>query len=191
MPSKRPRPVYWDTCVFIDFFQMTKDRYAACRHAHDLAVAGELAIVTSTVTLSELSRVHAEGVVDDEMSRKILDFMENDFVHLRPADRTVGEQAHQYAREQNLMPLDAIHVATAVLAGTEVLYTYDGIKKRRKGLIRHSGRFGTPPLEIMPPPTPPVAPRTLLSLLDSATADGDTSDHSPPALEGATGESSD
>ena len=48
---------------------------------------------------------------------------------------------------------DAIHVATALEAKADVLFTYDGLKKDApiSGLLRLNGQMGNPPLRIEVP----------------------------------------
>lgn len=148
--------VYWDSCVFIDLFQQTPLRYEACLHITDRAEKGKLQIVTSAVTISEVSRVKNVGVIDEKTSQKILDFFENPYIYVRQLDRETGKDAHVLARLHNLTPLDSIHLATAlsVSAVTE-FHTYDGITKRRQGILKWDGKIGHPRMKIIKPPDPP------------------------------------
>lgn len=69
-------------------------------------------------------------------------------------DRRTAEYAHELTRTHGLMPSDAIHASTAALARVSVLYTYDAAKKRRRGLLTHNLKIGTPLLRIEKPPNP-------------------------------------
>jgi hypothetical protein len=62
--------------------------------------------------------------------------------------------AHEFTRTHGLRNADAIHVATALIARVDVLYTWDDKKQRRAGLLGHNGKIGKPPLRIEVPPDP-------------------------------------
>jgi predicted nucleic acid-binding protein len=143
---------YWDSCMFIDLMQQTPGRYDRCNYQHERAKAGELLIVTSTVTLAEVTRIHAAGVVSDELSQKILDYFENEYIVVRQLDRAIAIESHKLCRAHNLIHLDAIHLATALEMKVAVLYTFDSKKQRRKGLLRWNLKIGNPPLRIEEPP---------------------------------------
>jgi len=150
-----PDPIYCDTCVFIEILQQANaSRFDACDELRRLAERKDLVIVTSSVTIAEFNKMEKENTLTAKKSREILDFFENEYIAIRSADRRTAEYAHELAREHGLMPLDAIHVATAILSRASVFYTYDGAKGRRKGLLRHNLEFGTPPLRIVMPPDP-------------------------------------
>jgi predicted nucleic acid-binding protein len=163
MPSENEKEiVYWDSCVFIDFLQQTSGRYEACKYIHDRAESGTLIIVTSTVTLAEVARLpDAGGLMPHEKSRQILDYFKNPYIAVRQLDRTIAERAHEICRSNNLIHLDAIHLATALNFRVSILYTYDSKKQRRKGLLRHNLKLGSPPLPIEMPPAPPPPPPPL------------------------------
>jgi len=69
-------------------------------------------------------------------------------------DRGIAEYAHELTRTHGLHNADAIHVATAVKNKVSVLYTYDAVKQRRKGLLKHNLKVGDPPIRIEKPPDP-------------------------------------
>jgi len=173
--------IYWDSCVFISLLQQTKDRYEALAHIEDEAKEGKYKIVTSMVTLAEVSRAHGEGVIDDVTSEKLLDYFENDYIVLRSVDRPTGREAHKLARQLNIMPLDAIHLAAAVRAGVPMIHTYDSKKHRRKGLLKWNGKIGTPPISIVVPPDPPKNLLTFAKPVELPEAASET-----PAAEAGT-----
>lgn len=53
----------------------------------------------------------------------------------------------------SLLPGDCVHIATAIDARADVLFTYDGAGQRRRpgAMLRYDARIGTPPLRIMVP----------------------------------------
>lgn len=150
-----PDLVYFDACVFIELLQQSiQKRFEACEDLREKAAKGDLIIVTSSVTIVEVNKLPDSPQLPEEQSKKILEFFENPYIAVRVPDRRTAEYAHELTRTHGLMPNDAIHVATAVLAKVSVLYTYDSVKNRRKGLLRHNLKIGTPPLRIEVPPDP-------------------------------------
>jgi hypothetical protein len=64
--------------------------------------------------------------------------------------REIGEKQHA------LTPTDTVHIATAIFAKADVLFTFDGDgkigkRRRQKEMIANTGEFGTPPLRISTP----------------------------------------
>jgi predicted nucleic acid-binding protein len=164
-----PAKVYWDSCLFIEILERKKpDRLDACDALHELAKKGDLIIVASTIALVEVNKFDQPSALPENQSKQILDFFENPYIHLRQLDRPTAELSHTLTRTHGLMPGDAIHVATALLAQVDVLYTYDSKKNRRKGLLRHHLKLGAPPLRIEVPPKPTPGP-----LFDTVSDEGE------------------
>ncbi len=148
-------PAYFDSCIFIELLQQTiPKRFDACEAIREQAENGKVIIVTSALTITEVNKLPDLPSLPEEQSKKILEFFENPYIAIRPVDRRTAEYAHELTRTHGLTNIDAIHVATAILSRVSVLYTYDSAKKRRKGLLRHSLKIGTPPLLIEVPPDP-------------------------------------
>lgn len=147
--------VYFDSCLFIELLQQNiPDRFDACEAIRDRAQKNEIVIVTSALTITEVNKLPESGALPEEQSRKILDFFENEYIAIRPLDRGTAEDAHQLTRTHGLTNADAIHVATAIRGKVSVLYTYDASKGKRKGLLKHNLKIGSPPLRIEKPPDP-------------------------------------
>jgi predicted nucleic acid-binding protein len=153
-----PSSVYWDACVFIDLLQQTAGRYDACEDCRQRAEKGELILITSAITIAEVNKLPSLGSLPEVQSRVILEFFENSYIVLRQVDRAVAEKAHELTRTHGLMPMDAVHVATALAMQVDVFLTYDTPKGRRKGLLRHNGTIGNPPLKIEMPTLPTPGP---------------------------------
>ncbi len=111
-------------------------------------------IVTSALTITEFNKLPESKGLPEQQSRKILDFFENEYIAIRSLDRRTAEYAHELTRTHGLANADAIHAATAIVNKTPVLYTYDAVMQRRKGLLRHNLKVGNPPLRIEKPPDP-------------------------------------
>lgn len=160
-----PDSVYLDACIFIEVLQKDLPGTDAARvdACCDLIVRAEkkqLLLVTSAWTIAEvhkLDELGKTGVLLEDQSKKILDFLENEYIVVRQLDRGTAELAHKLTRTHGLGHQDAVHVATALLSkGVGTFYTYDRGKGRgRKGLLKHDGKVGgKPPLRIECPPAP-------------------------------------
>lgn len=161
--------VYFDSCVFIELLQKKMpDRLACCLDLVARAKKGEFVIVTSTVSVVEVSGRRA-GETDrkdvalrakrEKETRQILDFFENPYIVLRALDRRMAEEAQRLTWRHGIKNLDAIHVVTALANKCTIFYTYDGDgnAKGRSKLINRSEEFGDPPMRIMAPPHPLAA----------------------------------
>lgn len=158
-----PERIYFDTCVFIEILQQNvPKRFDASDALRHKAAQGSAIIVTSAVSFTEVNKLPESKIpLPEEQSKLILAFFENRYIAVRPVTREIAEKAHELTRTHGLTNLDAIHVATALIAKVPVLYTYDGPKQKRKGLLRYDGQIGIPPLRIENPPDPLAG--TLLS----------------------------
>jgi predicted nucleic acid-binding protein len=152
------RSVYWDPCVFVDLLQQTPGRFEACEGLRQQAARGDFLIATSALTLAEVGRLPASGLAEADLEAKVFDFFENDYVAVRQVDRATALRANQLTRSHGLSPAEAIHIATALLARSEVFYTFDAARGRRKGLLAHDRQIGSPPLRIEVPVVPPPGP---------------------------------
>jgi len=157
--------VYWDSVVFIDLIEETPGRHETLKAISDSAERAEARIVTSALTLAEVSKLNNLRLLPEWAEKKILEFFENDYITVRDVSRPVCEMARPIIRGHGLKPPDAIHVATALMAKAQVLHTYDGDLLGKNGLITNPLLTGCPPLRIevprwqfqgdlpLPPPT--------------------------------------
>lgn len=144
--------VYWDSCAFIHLFRRTAGYCEWLEATVGKARAKECLIVTSTVTMSEIYKLPGLGTMPIEQSDKILECLDNDYIQLWQADRFVCKEAHHIQRlVPQLLPMDAIHMATAICAKVSVIISTDTKKYRRNGLLIHDGKFGDPPIKIRLP----------------------------------------
>lgn len=149
-----PKRVYWDTCCFLGWFQQEADKRDALRVMLDDAEAGELILITSSFTITECAGLPTVRKVDNAASRKMLAFFEQEYIVLRAVERNIAEKAHDYVREHAIKHKDAVHLATAVDAGVEVMFTYDAAKGGQAGLLTHNRAPWLGGLRIERPPNP-------------------------------------
>jgi predicted nucleic acid-binding protein len=154
---------YFDSCIFIHLLRQKKTgkEFDACQALLKQAESGKLLIVSSTIAIVEVNRIDGHSGLPVDQSKDIFKFFLNRCILLRTPDRPTMEYAHELSRtfKGYLKPMDAIHVATAMIARVPVFYTYDGNKPNRSkgGLLKLDGkisRVGGVPLRIEVPPDP-------------------------------------
>ncbi len=101
------------------------DRGTVGRHLVALAERGAFPIVTSALTLAEVHKLRAGPVTSDELDESLLAFFEHDYILLVDADRLIGEEANRLCRKFGINPMDAVHLASALRAGCDVLLAWD------------------------------------------------------------------
>lgn len=131
---------YWDTACFIAWLGREAGRAEVCGSILFAAEAGEVDLVTSAFTLTEVLRPKGRDRLDPNLRQTILDFFRHPWITLVQVDRIVAERAQAFVWDRGVRPKDAIHVASAVLAKCSVFETYDS------DLIELSGRVGGSPI---------------------------------------------
>ena len=143
---------YWDSCIFLEWFQQTTGQDPALHTSIGEIIsefdAGKCSIITSTVTLTEI-------LPSKNMGKRKFDlftaFLRCDGVHLQAANHRVcnlaGDLRDYYIAKSDqyggktLSAMDAIHLATAITFNVNAFHTNDG-KGRGKtlGLLLLSGQ---------------------------------------------------
>ncbi len=147
MPSNPPR-IYFDACVFLAYVSGEADRAPTIELLFEKSEAGEIDIVTSTTSITEVTYVLGEQEaekLDPDIESK-LDNLFGDVktVVLAEFSSLVARDARTLIRESlvlpvnTLKPMDAIHLATAQRLRVQEFLTYD------KKVLRHNGRFSFP-----------------------------------------------
>ena len=105
--------VYWDSCCFIDFLQGT-ERGEVLKGVVDKKDSGDLKIVTSAITLTEVIKLDKGTAEEREMITQI--FNQDKGLLVVDLTKHLAEQAREviwrYSFEKHRE--DAIHLATAV-----------------------------------------------------------------------------
>lgn len=120
-----PKPLYWDTDVFIHRFQRTPEHIGILEQLTDAAERGEIVFVQSAFTISEMVKDPDGEKLTVAEESLIEDFFENDFVIVRTLTEQIAFLSRKIAREYGLKPGDAVHVATAVFWKVPILHTFD------------------------------------------------------------------
>lgn len=156
--------VYWDSCCFIDFLQGS-ERGEVLKGVVDKKDSGDLEIVTSVVTLTEVIKL-GKGTVG-ERDAIIQVFNQDKGLLVVDLTKHLAEQAREiiwkYGFEKHKE--DALHLATAVYVnqfhGIDEFHTFD------HDLLKFNGRPEIP-IPIIEPTFElyPAKPASLFDLLD-------------------------
>ncbi|MGV8082518.1 MAG: type II toxin-antitoxin system VapC family toxin [Coriobacteriia bacterium] len=141
---------YWDASCFIAWLNAEQGRMEKCDGVVQAASKGELKIVTSAITLTEVIKPNSETVMGPEKDTTINSFFQRPEIIVRDVDRNTAEFARGLIwTYPHLRRNDAIHVATAALTEeAEVLDSFDG------HMLRLDGQIGNPGLRITRPGIP-------------------------------------
>lgn len=137
---------YWDSDVLIHALQRTPEHLTELEPLISEAESGNIQILLSTFTLMEIYKdldgINAISKDDDEL---IISFFENPYFIFKDVTQPIALSTRQISREFGIKPKDAVHVATALYYNVPVLFSYDD------GLLKKSGKIGSPALEIVKP----------------------------------------
>jgi len=140
---------YWDTACFSAYFNQEEDRYSLIDTLLKEAAENKIKIVTSALTIAEVLKPKREYPVSKKHRESINNFFKQEFIIIRNITRKTAELAQDLFWDCQVNPKDALHVATAIEAGSPSLYTFD------HGLIARSTKVGGNPTLVI---TLPVAP---------------------------------
>ncbi len=130
---------YWDSDCFLGWLQAEVDKETACHEVLQAAEDGKLLILTSALTIAEVLALKGALPIPATKRAKVEAFFRNDYIVVRNVTRRVPEVAREYVWDHGVQPKDALHVATAVDAGLELLNTFDRPLQRKSGLLGNLG----------------------------------------------------
>ncbi len=129
---------YLDTNVFIDALEGADSIALPIKALFEAARAKPGALVTSELTLAEVLAPGAKGTRPPDLRRRYLDLIVwGGVVDLLPVSRDVIFETIELRPHAPLKLPDAIHLATAILAGCRYLVTRDqGFRNMPTGMQR-------------------------------------------------------
>jgi predicted nucleic acid-binding protein len=146
---------YWDSSVFVAFFNDESGRADTIETLLNDAKDGKLTIITSAFACVEVLKLKDQKHLSKEHEEMISDFFEYPFIKLVDATRGVCVAArHLIWKHQSLKPKDAVHLASA-LAYVEreyldVLFSYDADFLSLDGVITQRFHIKEPYIEQLP-----------------------------------------
>ena len=126
---------YWDSACFIAILNDEEPWSSTCQRILDKARQGALELVISPITMAETVRPKGSSApIPKKHQQTVLDFFDNDFMHLRVIDRLVARRSLDLCWNLGLHPRDALHVAAALEERCNILETMDSKITRQNGL---------------------------------------------------------
>jgi predicted nucleic acid-binding protein len=117
----------WDSVCCFGFLMDQEGRAERCARVLTDWDEGNCEIVLSALTLGEVLHIKGEKrPFTKDMRDKIRLFFRDPRFLIVDVDRFIAEHAQDIFWEHNIMPKDAIHVATAMTSGAHYLETFDG-----------------------------------------------------------------
>lgn len=150
--------IYIETCPIVDVIKGRVSVSLPPDRENDLwfteqclkaALAGDIEIVTSMLTIAECRRAKQDEPSSDEMKRVIRSVLTSGKVfHVAEVTQTIAERARDLEWEDdiNLKGADAIHVATAIKTGCREFLTADD-----RGPIKNASKIATLKLRVIRP----------------------------------------
>lgn len=125
--------VYFDASVFIAWFNDEPGRAEIIERMFNASSEGLLRLVTSIVSLTEVAYFRSDGIrlSPDQLDQQINALLLNDrLLGIIAFDHRVALRARRLVRtgagsREGLTVLDAIHLASAEIAGCDYFATYD------------------------------------------------------------------
>lgn len=146
-----PSRLYWDTNTWLDWLTGEAPNQETLQAIYDDWKAGQVHLVTSSLTLAQIYfvRVGTPKRVDRSRDNDIdalFDPPPERLFALVELSRSTAIAARSLSRTHSVSWDDAIHIASALEARCEVLHTGDDALWTKSGLVG-----GTPPLRIEAP----------------------------------------
>jgi len=153
------RAQYWDSTLFLSYLDpLQPERVRVMRELLRAREQGTIEIVISTLVIAEVRSLPTPGApatlgAEHEVETQPLDpvhedtlkrFFSSDQLDYRPLTVRIARRAADIGdRFPRLLPADCVHIATALEAEVDVLFTYDGAGRRRRpeDMIRYDGRI--------------------------------------------------
>jgi len=151
------KKIYWDSCVWISVINDEPGRVEICQYLLDCANKREVEIWTSSLTLAEVFKKKCGALtvaIDPTKDVDFETFIQQDFLVEVQVDHEIGVTARRLLRAHAELkkPMDAIHLATAVLNNVDEFHTFDGdnLLALNGKVLRKDGK----PLHILKPAFP-------------------------------------
>lgn len=140
--------VYWDSDAFLGWLQAEKGKVELCQGTLERATAGEVLIVTSSLTMAEVLWLRNAPRIPEDKAEVLRKFFRRSYIRVKNVTRATSERAQDVVWHHSIRPKDAIHVATALEHAVPVLETFD------EDLLKRTGSVGSPALIIRRPIAP-------------------------------------
>jgi len=134
---------YWDSSVFCAFFEKEPDRVDSVEQFLEEAESGEVIIVTSFITITEVLKIDGAKPATAAARRNIPRFFQKDYFKWVEFDRSVAEASRDLMWDHaGLKSKDAVHIASAAKlvnshkVELDAVHSYDKIFTKLSGKIK-------------------------------------------------------
>ena len=140
---------YWDSATFLAWLNQDESTFPLCDAVIESAKAGQLRIVTSTLTFAEVFWMKRGEKLSQAQRDELVQLFGYSWIVTVELDRPTAEMARRLIWSHNVKSWDAVHVASALSArkmrAIECFDTFDGGLIKLTGLIPGSDlTFGFP-----------------------------------------------
>lgn len=115
---------YFDSCLFLSVLEK-EDGYQLIEQLLQLVFTGQLELVVSPFVLLEARGRDMRTTVDEHPVNDIWEQLNRPGVLMMDFDRFTAVKARELAVQHRLKNCDAVHLATAVAAEVDVMFTLD------------------------------------------------------------------
>lgn len=128
---------YWDSVCFLAWLQNEAGRVDGCRDTLERASAGQIVIVTSALTVTEVLWTKEGPRLTEDKAGILNAFFRRSYIKVVNLDRAIAQKAQKHVWHDAIKPKDSVHLATALHISCDVLESFDS------DLLGKNGRFGS------------------------------------------------
>jgi predicted nucleic acid-binding protein len=149
---------YWDSPLFLAYLtERDEARADMVEELLDRYDRGGIEIVISSFVIAEVRRLPTPGAatpaderevpvqaISPDQVQRVRRMFESEQLELHVLTPRIAQRAADIGNEYpRLLPGDCVHIATAIEAGVDVLFTWDGGGQRRRpgDMLRYDGRI--------------------------------------------------
>lgn len=137
----------WDSDAALAWLQKEDGKWQECEGVMQAADKGTLKLVVSSLTIAEVLMLRGNVPIPKDRAEVVRSFFRRSSIVLRQLDRPTAELAQDLVWDHGIKPKDAVHVATAIRAGSPVLDTFDEDLIKKSGMLAgHALVIGRPDL---------------------------------------------
>jgi predicted nucleic acid-binding protein len=116
--------IYWDTMLFIYYFEGHSDFGPSVQHIHQEMTRRGDVLCTSVFTAGEIL-IGPQKRKAHENIKELKEYFESDEIELIPFTLSTAEAYSRIRAENSVLPADAIHLASASEARADLFFTND------------------------------------------------------------------
>jgi predicted nucleic acid-binding protein len=116
---------YLDSSVYIAAIKGEEGRAETAKHTFEDAEQAKLQIVGATFVIAEVIRAKGQSPLSSADEQLVDQYVMRPHMMWVELDVSLALEARRLARAHNLKPADAVHLASAIRGGADVLFRWD------------------------------------------------------------------